>query len=114
MVRPPSVAGGAVRKEAELLFFDPVLHITPPTVDIIVNVLCVAGQRSDDVAWVTAFIGMFCFANDGALATPGRGAVVEPGKESLFFTGSLVVIRVNLRAETMWLQGVLDPCGTPR
>jgi hypothetical protein len=83
------MAGGAVGEEIELLFFDPVFHITTRTVDFVIERSGVSAKVGDEVTRVAPFGGVLGFANHEPCPIPRPGLVVKPGKEALLFTAAL-------------------------
>ena len=49
-----AVAAGTVRKQHQLLFFDPVLHVTPQNIDVVVELLGITRQIGDNESRVGA------------------------------------------------------------
>jgi len=75
-----ALARGAVRGELRLVHLDQVLGLASGTVDVLVEVAGISGERGDDVAGVKAARGGFQAGDDTALALPRFGAVGEAGK----------------------------------
>ena len=89
LVGPPPMAGGAIREEIKLLFFDPIFHIATRAVDVVIECPGVSAEVGDEVAGVASFGGVLGFPNDKSRAIPRSSLVVKPGEETRFFAGAL-------------------------
>ena len=88
------MTGSPVREEVELLLFNPVFHVSARAVDFIVELLGVSPKIGHEVAGITSFGGVLCFANDESGVIPAGCFVVKPGEEALLFAG---ILKVRLR-----------------
>src|SRR5690606_3652995 len=83
LVGPPALAACAIGKEPELLFLDPVFHLSTRTVDFVVKLLRIALQARDDKARVGSHARMFRFVNNPSPALPTPGFILELPKKAL-------------------------------
>lgn len=90
LVRPPTMAGGATGKQVLLLVLDPVLHIAPGTVDLVVQVLVRLWQVRYHIPGISAMTTVLRLDNDPAWSIPGSGAIADRGKQPLFLAGDQI------------------------
>src|SRR4029077_11259948 len=79
---------GPVRGELSLVPLDEVLGLAAATVDALVEMLCRALERGDDVADIETLLRGFDARGDAALPIPALGAVTQHGKGAQLCRGT--------------------------
>jgi hypothetical protein len=75
---------GSVAEEAELLFFNAVFHLTPSTVELVVETLCAAAQISDDETRIGTLDRLLSFGDNASFSIPTLSLVLKLPKEANF------------------------------
>ena len=79
LVGPPLGTGSAIRKQTQLLVLDPVLHVAPGTVLLVVEFEAVVIAGADDKPGVGAQLAFFQSGDHPARVFPGLGLVPKAG-----------------------------------
>src|SRR5271156_5210739 len=81
------MATGPIREQVQLLFLDPVLHIPPLTIDVLVELLWIPWHIDHDEPWVASLGGLLGLGNHPPRSVPARGRVGERTEDSLGLAG---------------------------
>ena len=71
------------------MFFDPILHLTPSTVNVVVKPLGATFQIGDHVTRIGTPLVVFGLGDDAPLLVPSLGLVLELSEESHFAAASV-------------------------
>jgi len=71
------MTAGAITEEAQLLLLDPIFHLTPGTVKLIVEGLGSTIEVSHYVTRISPTFGMFGLGDDSSLLVPTLSLVLE-------------------------------------
>ena len=98
LVGPPAMAGRAPGKQIQLLILDPVLHVAPRTVELVVQVLIRLRQVGHHEAGVGTQAVVLGLDDDPSRLVSAERAVVNRGKQTLLLA-------------SLFMQGIgpLDP-----
>ena len=90
LVGPPAMAGRAPGKQIQLLILDPVLHVAPRTVELVVQVLIRLRQVGHHEAGVGTQAVVLGLDDDPSRLVPAAGAIVNRSEQALLVTGQLI------------------------
>ena len=90
LVGQEAVTTQAVGLEVQLQLFDPVFHVAPEHIDLVIDELGVANQISDHEALVGAQAGVLHLGDDPAGPGPGLRLITESCKKALLLPCGLI------------------------